>query len=227
MIAKIRFPLIFLVLLGLANPAYSLDLEQDETLTKLLDWHLGFATNQVQYAADKAAGVTPAWALSELRLTQIWSDRDDAYWIYYEVSQPAVRPDRNEIWKLYRNEMGDLQVDIYRFNDIEYGLTYYGKWTTPEVFEAVELSELSTHAGCNLTYHWIPGVSKFSGINSHYDCPVGNGYILQHIEISEDADGVLQRDDWHWFFDGEGVAKTGPSFKLGNMGPYVHKYIRP
>lgn len=222
-----RLPLMLLSVFALLNPVYAQDLEEDAVLAKLLDWHLGFATNQTQFDADKEAGVTPAWALSELRINQIWPEREDGYWVYYEVSQPEVRPDRNEIWQLYRNEMGDLQVDIYKFNDLDRGLTFWGKWDTPEVFDEIEFDELWTHAGCNLTYHWRADSKKFSGINSHGDCPVGTGYILQHIELSEDSAGVLQRNDWHWFFDGEGIAKTGPLFKLGNMGPYIHKYVTP
>lgn len=227
MIGKIKFHLLLLSLCFVGTAAYSADAGQDEVLDKLMEWHLGFATNQAQYEADKAAGVQPAWALSELRFTEIWPEREGGYWIYYEVSQPEVRPDRNEIWNLYRNELGNLKVDVYRFKDIDRGLTFWGKWDRPETFEQIELEELSTVAGCNSTYHWLPELNKFSGINSHYDCPVGNGYILQHIEISEDSSGVLQRNDWHWFFDGEGVAKTGPAFKLGNMGPYIHKYLAP
>lgn len=225
MIERIKSKLILLSLFAFANPVCAASVAQDEVLDKLLDWHLGFATNQAQYDADKAAGVSPAWALSELRFAKIWPERTDGYWIYYEVSQPDVRPDRNEIWRLYRNEFGDLKVDIYRFNDIDRGLMLWGKSDSPEAFDQLELEELATIQGCNGTYHWLPELNKFSGINSHHDCPVGNGYILQHIEISEDANGVLQRNDWHWFFDGEGVSKTGSVFKLANMGPYIHKYV--
>ncbi|MBX2848759.1 MAG: hypothetical protein KTR16_10585 [Acidiferrobacterales bacterium] len=223
---KIKLPFIFSWLFAFSTSGCALELKQDEVLNKLLDWHIGFATNQAQYDADKDARIKPAWALSELRLTKIWPEREDGHWVYYEVSQPQVRPDRNEIWKLYRSELGDLKVDVYRFNDIERGLTFWGKWNTPDIFEEISLDELTTVAGCNGTYHWLPESNKFSGINSHHDCPVGNGYILQHIEISEDSNGDLQRNDWHWFFNGEGVAKTGPEFKLGNMGPYIHKYVK-
>ena len=227
----VTYSLLLVSLFACANSAQSVTTakavttEKDLVIDRLLEWHLGFTTNQAQYQADKEAGEQPAWALSEMRLTQIWTGRDDGYWIYYEVSQPAVRPDRNEIWNMYRNDHGDMKVDVYRFNNVEAGLAYWGKSQTPEVFEEIQLDQLTTVQGCNSTFHWIPELNKFSGINSHYDCPVGNGYILQHIEITKDAVGTIQRNDWHWFFDGDGVAKTGPAFKLGNMGPYIHKYL--
>lgn len=197
----------------------------DSELDKLIDWHLGHATNKVQYETDKAAGVEPAWAYSDLRFQQIWQDRSDGVWIYYETSQPDVRPDRNEIWRVYRNEAGNLRVDLYYWNDIKDGLSYWGKGEDVDAFSAVSLDDLTVQEGCGLTYHWVPEFERFSGINPHGTCTVGTGYILQHLEISKDESGNLIRKDWHWFFDKNGEAKMGSSgFKLGLHGAYVHEY---
>ncbi len=217
--------LIFLIAaLLVSHHAHSSPLSDDAMLKKLVEWQLGFTTNQQQYDTDTAAQAKPAWALSELRILRIWHDREDGYWLYYEVSQPAVRPDRNEIWRAYRNEFGDLKIDIHWFKDTEAGLKYWGKWKTPEAFDDIKMSEFRTQAGCNLTYHWIPDTEKFSGINSHKDCPVGTGYILQHIEISKTDEDILQRNDWHTFYDAQGVPKSGAEFKTGTAGAYIHYY---
>lgn len=201
-------------------------LSDDAKLTKLADWHLGFTTNIAQHDADIAAGANPRWALSELRFHQIWSHRDDGYWLYYETSQPDVRPDRNEIWRLYRNDQGDLKVDIYQFNDVQAGLAMWGKGGDPEAFDSVSLNDISTRAGCNATYHWREEFERFVGVNAHGECTtIGDSYLLQHVEISKTESGKLVRRDWHVFYDENGIAKRGEGYKFGDQGPYIHIYL--
>lgn len=200
-------------------------IETDAMLTRFAEWHVGFTTNVVQRDADLAAGANPRWALSELRFQRIWHDRKDGYWLYYETSQPDVRPDRNEIWRLYRNSLGNLQVDIYLFNDVEKGLTFWGKGSDPRLFETVSMDDISTRAGCNAIYHWRAEFERFVGVNPHGECKTfGDSYLLQHVEISMAKDGTLVRKDWHSFYDGKGVAKRGAGFKFGDQGPYIHLY---
>lgn len=197
----------------------------DAELDKFIEWHLGYATNQAQYDADKAANADPAWAFSALRFQQIWADRTDGVWLYYETQQPDVRPDRNEIWRVYRNDLGNLRVDLYYFKDIQAGLTFWGKGDDVEAFSTIGVEDLDLKLGCGLTYHWVPEFEIFSGINPHGTCAVGTGYVLQHLEISKDETGNLIRKDWHWFFDSKGEAKAGTGFKLGIHGAYVHEYV--
>lgn len=212
------------LLLGL-GVARAEGLKDDALLTKFADWHLGFTTNQAQHDADLANEAKPRWALSELRFHRIWSERDDGYWIYYETSQPDVRPDRNEIWRLYRSDLGDLKVDIYAFNDTARGLAFWGKGADAEVFDAIAMDELSTRAGCNATYHWLPDFERFVGTNPHGKCTtIGASYLLQHVEIGLTEDGTLERNDWHSFYDENGVAKVGAQFKFGDQGAYRHLY---
>jgi|GEM_PF-3986186 len=199
--------------------------KEDSELTKFAEWHLGFTTNIEQRDADLAAGVDPRWALSELRFHRIWKTRNDGYWLYYETSQPDVRPDRNEIWRLYRNDHGNLKVDIYLFNDIEAGLAYWGQGADAAVFDAISLEDLNTRAGCNSIYHWRADFERFVGVNPHEECMTfGGSYLLQHVEISKAEDGTLVRKDWHVFYDEKGVAKRGAGFKFGDQGPYIHLY---
>lgn len=222
-IKTFKFAFMFMALLSFGVPAQSL--EDDALLTKFADWHLGFTTNRVQHDADLAAKAKPRWALSELRFNRIWHDRDDGYWIYYETSQPDVRPDRNEIWRLYRNDLGYLQIDIHLFNDVKQGLTYWGKGSDAKAFETLRTNDISTRAGCNPIYHWRPEYQRFVGVNPHEECKTfGDSYILQHVEIHKKEDGTLVRKDWHSFYDGSGVAKRGTGFKFGDQGPYIHFY---
>ena len=216
---------LFLALFLPSVAAYAQSLQDDVELTKFAEWHLGFTTNVVQRDADLAAGVDPRWALSELRFHRIWADRDDGYWLYYETSQPDVRPDRNEIWRLYRNDQGNLKVDIFLFNDIAAGLSYWGKGGDAGVFESIGLEDLSTQPGCNATYHWRADFERFVGVNPHGECMTfGGSYLLQHVEISKAEDSTLTRKDWHMFYDENGVAKRGQGFKFGDQGPYIHLY---
>lgn len=199
--------------------------KDDAMLTKFADWHLGFTTNMAQRDADVAAGADPRWALSELRFHRIWHDRDDGYWLYYETSQPDVRPDRNEIWRLYRNDRGNLKVDIHLFNDVQRGLTFWGQGADAKAFDVLEMDDISTSTGCNATYHWRDEFKRFVGVNPHGEClTFGNSYLLQHVEIGEAEDGTLVRKDWHSFYDENGVAKKGVGFKFGDQGPYLHLY---
>lgn len=206
--------------------AQAAELNDDELLIRLAEWHLGFTTNQVQHDLDLENKVIPRWALSELRFNRIWHDRDDGYWLYYETSQPDVRPDRNEIWRLHRNEQNNLQIDIYLFKDFKKGLTYWGKGSDPKSFEAIEMDEITSRAGCNAVYHWRSELERFVGVNPHGECMtyVGDSYILQHVEISKTEDGTLVRKDWHSFYDDKGVAKRGTGYKFGDQGPYIHLY---
>lgn len=200
-------------------------LETDEVLEKFVDWHLGFATNKIQHDAALEADLNPRWALSELRFQRIWHDREDGYWIYYETSQPDVRPDRNEIWNVYRNDIGDLKVDIHFFDDTEKGLTYWGKGGNPAAFEDLTLDDITSRPGCNATYNWRPDFERFVGSNPHQECQtIGDSYIHQHVEFGLDEEGTLFRNDWHSFFDGEGKAKPSVTYNFGDQGPYVHLY---
>ena len=200
-------------------------LKDDAILTKFVDWHLGFTTNAKQHDADLAAGASPRWGLSELRFQRIWHSREDGYWLYYETSQPDVRPDRNEIWRLYRNAQGNLKVDTYLFNDIDAGLAMWGKGSDAKAFDALDLDDIYTRPGCNSVYHWREEFKRFVGVNPHGECMTfGGSYLLQHLEISEAEDGTLVRKDWHVFYDENGVAKKGAEFKIGDQGPYIHLY---
>ncbi|MDO6695078.1 CpcT/CpeT family chromophore lyase [Aliiglaciecola sp. 3_MG-2023] len=205
--------------------AQAQNLEDETMLKKFVQWHLGFTTNVQQRDKDLAAKAEPRWGLSELRFQRIWHKRNDGYWIYYETSQPDVRPDRNQIWHLYRNDFGNLKVDLYSFKNIKHGLSFWGKGDDPEAFETIKMDELSTVAGCNATYHWIPEFARFSGVNTHQKCfTIGKSYLLQHVEISKMKDGTLVRNDWHSFYDENGVAKQGAKFKRGDQGPTIHLY---
>ena len=216
----------FLLMVATASFGAQADtLKDDAVLTKLADWHVGFTTNVAQRDADLAIEADPRWALSELRFQRIWHGRDDGYWLYYETRQPDVRPDRNEIWRLYRNGQGDLQVDIYLFNDVDKGLALWGKGGDPQSFETIEMGDLATRAGCSAVYHWRAEFERFVGVNPHGECQTfGKSYLLQHVEISEAKDGTLVRKDWHSFYNEKGVAKRGAGFKFGDQGPYIHLY---
>ena len=220
-----RFLFTVLLSLALTTGAHAQSLKDDAVLTKFVDWHLGFTTNVAQVNADLAAKADPRWGLSELRFQQIWHDREDGYWLYYETSQPDVRPNRNQIWRLYRNAYGSLKVDLYFFNDIEKGLTFWGKGNDASLFNEIDIDELSTREGCNATYHWLEEFERFVGVNPHGQCfTIGKSYLLQHVEISMADDGTLMRKDWHSFYDENGIAKQGSQFKLGDQGPTVHLY---
>lgn len=218
---------IFALIVGLVLPsqAFADSHRDDELLSKFVSWHLGFTSNVIQRDVDLAAKANPRWGLSELRFQQIWRDREDGYWIYYETSQPDVRPDRNQIWRLFRNDQGDLKVDLYFFNDVEKGLTFWGKGNDATAFENVSIDELTTREGCNATYHWREKLQRFVGVNPHGEClTIGKSYLLQHVEISKNDDGNLVRKDWHSFYDENGIAKRGGNFKLGDQGATIHIY---
>ena len=219
------FLLTTLFTITLTSGVHAQSHKDDSLLNKFVDWHLGFTTNVMQVDADLAAKANPRWGLSELRFQQIWHDRDDGYWIYYETSQPDVRPDRNQIWRLYRNTHGDLKVDSYFFNDIKQGLAFWGKGNDATLFEDIDMADLTTREGCNATYHWLAEFERFVGVNPHGECfTIGKSYLLQHVEISMAEDGTLIRKDWHSFYDENGIAKRGSQFKLGDQGPTVHLY---
>lgn len=174
---------------------------------------------------DLGAEATPRWGLSELRFRQIWSNRNDGYWLYYETSQPDVRPDRNQIWKLYRNTEGNLKVDAYNFKDLEAGLALWGKSGDDNTFEAIKIDDLTTTPGCNATYAWRADFERFVGTNLHQECyTFGKSYLLQHVEISKTDDGTLVRKDWHTFYDENGIAKKGAAYKTGTNGSTTHLY---
>lgn len=203
----------------------SASLENDALLAKFVDWHLGFTTNVEQRDADLAESVSPRWGLSELRFQRIWHDREDGYWLYYETSQPDVRPDRNQIWHLYRDVAGALRIDSYNFKDINAGLGYWGKGSDAKAFDGIDLADLISTPGCNAAYMWREDFARFIGVNPHEECnTIGKSYLLQHVEISKSTDGTLVRKDWHTFYGGDGVSKRGQKFKSGTYGPTIHLY---
>lgn len=188
--------------------------EKDALLAKFAHWHLGFTTNAKQRDADLAEKVSPRWGLSELRFQRIWPQRSDGYWLYYETSQPDVRPDRNQIWHLYRDAQGALRIDSYNFKDIDAGLTYWGKGANAKAFDRVDMADLVSTPGCNAAYVWREDFERFIGVNPHEECKtIGASYLLQHVEISRLKDGTLVRKDWHTFYDGDGISKRGQKFK--------------
>lgn len=200
-------------------------LEDDALLQKFAEWHLGFTTNVTQRDADVATQAVPRWGLSELRFQRIWKDRDDGYWLYYETSQPDVRPDRNQIWRLYRGAQGALRIYSYNFKNIEAGLAFWGKGGDAKAFDGIGLDALTSTAGCNAAYTWREEFERFIGVNPHEECgTIGDSYLLQHVEISKSAGGTLMRKDWHTFYGGDGVSKRGKIYKSGTYGPTIHLY---
>lgn len=202
-------------------------IRDDALLVKFAQWHLGFTTNIQQRDLDLVADAQQRWGLSELRFQQIWHDHEDGFWLYYETSQPDVRPDRNQIWRLYRNNEGALKVDSYNFKDVNAGLEFWGKGNDPTAFDVVNLSDLTTTPGCNATYTWRAEFDRFVGSNVHQECnTIGESYLMQHVEISKTETGTLVRNDWHTFYDENGIAKTGRAFKTGTEGPTIHLYTQ-
>ncbi len=222
---KQKFIVVAVLATAIGSGAQAESLKDDAVLTKFVEWHLGFTTNAKQRDVDLAAKVEPRWGLSELRFQRIWHDREDGYWLYYETSQPDVRPDRNQIWRLYRNDLGALKIDSYNFKDLDAGLAFWGKGDDPKSFDAVDVSDLATIPGCNATYTWRADFERFVGANVHEECfTIGKSYLMQQIEISKAEDGTLVRKDWHTFYDEHGVAKQGAMYKQGTHGPTVHLY---
>jgi hypothetical protein len=123
---------------GVAPPV---DARADRELSRLVDWMTGTFSSARQAAADSS------FYEIILRMTPIWPERIDGYWLYVEQAVAAFehRPYRQRIYHVARTGAGELQSAVYELPEPR---RFIGAWRHPDFFGTLSYASLEPREGC-------------------------------------------------------------------------------
>jgi hypothetical protein len=119
-------------------------------------------------------------------MVQIWTDRDDASWIYVEQAAASSldEPYRQRIYRLTLNEMRTAVSAVYELPDDP--LKYAGAWRDPSRFSDLDPDELVLREGCQVVLN-RSGKSEWSGSTVGKNCKStlrGASYATSEVTVS-------------------------------------------
>ncbi len=117
-----------------------------------------------------------------LRLTPIWQNKGDYLYVEQALFENIEKPYRVRIYKITNAEDGNLRIDIYNLKD---ETKWVGKWTTPDVFDALTISELDQREGCEIILKKISR-HTYKGSTGEKTCESdlkGATYAISKVEV--------------------------------------------
>jgi CpeT protein len=194
--------LIWIFLLLAATPASAV--EPDAAL--LASWMTGSFSSAAQAAEDSA------YYDIRLEMAPIWTDRDDAVWLYVEqaVAGMTDRPYRQRVYRVSQAESGVFESAVFTLPEPE---TQVGAWRDPEPLKNLAPEDLELREGCTV-FLKHDGKGSFVGGTEGNGCLSGlRGAVYATSEVIV---GPGRIESWDRGFDAEGSQVWG-----AEKGAYV------
>ena len=206
-LVKLLFVLI--VVLSSATIVCSAGEDNNDELDKLKSWMTGSFNSEAQAELD-----TNFYNI-HLEMVQIWSERNDAIWLYVEqaASWALEKPYRQRVYRVSANDDGTFESEIFTFND---PLRFTGAWKNDNPLSELSPDSLLEREGCGLILH-LEG-EAFVGSTSEKNCLSelrGAVYATSEVRIEKT---VLT--SWDRGFDVNDEQVWGAV-----TGPYIFKKI--
>ena len=175
----------------------------DPALDRLHDYLTGTFSSQAQSTADSN--------FFDIRLimTDIWTGRDDGYWLYVEQATAVTpdKPDRQRIYHLHRRDDSTLVSDVYTFTE---PLRFAGHWVRDDFPSPLTPDSLELRTGCTILLRAVND-TLFVGGTEGERCESnlrGASYAASEVRITPNV--LLS---WDRGYDSAGVqvwgARTG------------------
>ena len=112
-------------------------------------WMTGSFSSAEQSAHDEA------FYDIRLEMVPIWTDRDDALWIYVEQAAASAleRPYRQRIYRVTEDPSGAIRSEVFSLPE---PLEFAGAWREPERLDALTPESLTVRQGCAVVLHRQP-----------------------------------------------------------------------
>ncbi len=196
------FPLIALLLLLPAAMATA----DEPDLVQLADWMSGSFSSAAQAAEDSA------YYDIRLEMAPIWTDRDDAVWLYVEqaVAGMTSKPYRQRVYRVSRAENGVLASAVYTLPNPQ---KQVGAWRDREPLKYLTPEDLEIREGCTVSLlYYRKGF--FGGGTDGNGCGSGlRGAAYATSEVIVRPDRI---ESWDRGFDADGAQVWG-----AEKGAYV------
>ena len=178
---------------------------------RLQKWMTGYFSSQAQAAKDSD------YFDVRLRMTPIWKNRADGFWLYVEqgMAEHEQRPYRQRVYHV-------TQVNDTTFESAVFALAdptiHIGEWKKPEPLAGLNPESLSLKQGCSIILH-KHGEFAFNGGTVGNGCNSdlrGADYATSEVTISKE-----QLISWDRGFDKDGNQIWG-----ARKGGYVFKKLQ-
>lgn len=200
--------LVFLAAMVLAQSASSKPIVDPE-LSQLAGWMTGSFSSAEQAAADSN------FFDIRLEMVPIWTDRDDAIWLYVEqaASWSLDKPYRQRVYRVTRHDEETISSAVYTFKD---PLRFAGGYKLDVPLGSLSPDSLSEREGCAI---FLKREGKhYSGSTVEQDC----GSTLRGASYATSEVSVMPEllSSWDRGYDEEGEQVWGAI-----TGPYLFKRV--
>lgn len=171
--------------------------QSSKSLDALQQLMQGHYSSEAQAKADSAN-----YYNISLRMTPIWKDRGHYLYVEQAIASKLDKPYRVRIYRLVEKE-GKFISEVYTLKNEK---DWIGKWTTPEAFDALPLSDIELKQGCEVILKKT-GKDTYSGSTGKGTCPSelrGASYATSVVTISKG-----QIVSWDQGFDKDGKQVWG------------------
>ena len=177
----------------------------DPELQKLTSWMTGSFSSQKQAEADSN------FYDIRLEMVPIWTDRNDAVWLYVEQAAASAldRPYRQRVYRLTRKDSKTYESAVFTIED---PLRVAGAWREPRPLAALTPDSLAERTGCAILLEYEGGA--FIGSTVDKGCPSqlrGAAYAISKVRIEE-----MVLTSWDRGYDSDDKQVWG-----SRAGPYV------
>ncbi|MCH9684745.1 MAG: chromophore lyase CpcT/CpeT [Deltaproteobacteria bacterium] len=176
-----------------AAPAFSDDVEQ------LVALMTGSFSSRLQAQTD------PSYFDIRLHMIPLWTDRDDARWLYVEqaVATAQDAPYRQRVYRVAALEDGTVESAVYTMVEPE---RFAFAWRDPSTLDALRFEDITRKDGCEVILRVVePG--HYSGSTGERSCKSElRGASYAHSQVTVTEGGV---DSWDRGFDDAGQQVWG------------------
>lgn len=187
--------------------------KQKKDLRRLAEWMCGSYDSAEQSAADPEN-----FKDIRLRMTRIWPERTDGYWLYVEQALAAKQeqPYRQRVYHLTLEPNGSLASRVF---EMENPLQFAGAWKKDAPLASLSPEKLKERPGCAIFLKVQPD-GAFAGSTRGHEClseHKGAQWATSDVRITPDT-----LTSWDRGYDKDGKQVWG-----AEKGGYVFKKQLP
>ncbi len=203
---------IFILCAALPVAAASPDAESAPGCETLLDWMTGSFSSEGQAAADSA------YFDIRLEVVRIWTDRDDAYWLYVEqaVAGMTDRPYRQRVYRVKQLDENSYESAVFTLPDPQ---EHAGAWREDQPLCKLSPENLELRSGCAVFLR-LNESGEFAGGTAGRGC--GSDLHGASYATSEVVVGPDRMESWDRGFKDDGTqvwgAEKGAYIFIKNAG---------
>lgn len=187
--------------------ARSQGMDSDTTLARLVSWMEGSFSSEAQANRDTS------YYDIRLHIKRIWTERNDAYWLYVEqaVAKFIERPYRQRVYKVTRLNADTMVSTVYEMRS---PIRFAGAWKESKPLSSLTPDSIVERQGCSVFLITTPN-GNFVGATKPNTCLSdlrGAKYASSEVTISRT---MLLSWDRGWGMKGEqmwGATKGGYEF---------------